>query len=154
MFHFHTPLVSRNEENTAAPEEPVLTEEESETMDFLIGVGQMCWKSFVASPRGMMLTMLLPSDRVRREANHLFQLGFGARLFLFPPFGPDALDAVIGSALCEKAWKVQLARSGGKTILDGKPYPETQEAILSVAKHFFKMGFEAGTVAAREIMKG
>lgn len=148
MFSIEIPLCSHDADSA-----PKLTTEESELMDFFLVLGQACWETFLGSPNGMVTTALLPSDEVRLEANRLFQLGFGARLILYPPRGPESLDRVIGPVACEKAWKGYLARSGGQTILDGKPYPETSEAILYVANYYFKMGFEAGTIAAREIMK-
>lgn len=147
-------LRSRTDDSaTEQPENTKLSPEESEFMDFCLELGQLCWQTFRESAFGSILTRVLPSDKVRLEANRLFQLGFGARLLFCPPRGPEALDRLFGPPVCEKAWLSYLDGAEGKTILDGAAYPDTPEPVLAVAKHFFKMGFEAGTIAARELMR-
>lgn len=146
-------LFNLGTETTETEDESKLSKEDSAFLDYCYDIGKMCWQTFADSFQGKVVVAKLPSDAVRDEAKRLFLIGFGARLFLCPPVGPEALDPLLGPIACEKAWKFYLSQSEGKTILDGKPYPETFEAIVGVARHFFMRGFQAGNVAAREFTR-
>ena len=148
-----------DEQDNAGPKSTPLTKEESEILDFCMELGQTCWEAFCATARAKIMLLLLPSDFVRTKAMRLFQLGFCSRMLACPPRGPEVLDSVLGPIQCDKTWQDFLKTANGKVYrpsgsdLDGEAYPATSQSIVQVARFFFRQGFMAGNVAARECMK-
>ena len=122
-----------------------------ELIDFGIRLGQACWDVYCRSKYGFPRVFMLPSDDARRRANELFHLGFGARLIICPPVGTPDVDAETSDG--ERMWKAYLDTMDGKIVLGCIAHPDTPEFILGYAKEFFLEGFQAGTIAVREIFK-
>jgi hypothetical protein len=118
-----------------------------ELVDFSIHLGQTCWEAYCLSNSGFVRVFSLPSTTVRRRANELFQLGFSARMLMYPPVGDS--DAVTEQA----AWNDYLGSAAGKIVLDGTAYPDTPSIVLNNAKLFFLEGFRAGSIAVQQIFE-
>ena len=127
--------------------------ERDELVDFGIRIGQACWDVFRQSKFGFPRVFMLPSDDSRRRANELFHLGFCARLFACPPTDLETSDADTERIECEMMWQDYLGTMAGKIVFGYGVYPDTPEFILGYAREFFLAGFQAGTIAVREIFR-
>lgn len=131
---------------------PTLSQNDCNVLvDFSIRLGRECWSVYRRSTPGLIRLLLLPSATVRRRAEELHQLGFGARLILCPPV--DIPDPTAAASLGETMWRACLDSMDGQIVLDGPASPDTPEIVLRRAREFFLEGFRAGSVAVREIRK-
>ncbi len=122
--------------------------EKDKCLDACILIGQKCWDDYRESENGHSCLELLPSDQVRERANALFQLGFCCRMLVSPSIG---LDYATEEKELNRLWVEHLETSGGEIVLDGFPFPYTDEATLRVAKAFFRLGYRAGTLVRQKI---
>lgn len=114
-------------------------------------VGREWWKDYCESENGKDVMEKLPSDRVRERAEDIFLLGFCSRMLVSPPGGRAEPDRMAEEKDLTRLWVDYLEISGGEIVLDGSPFPRTEETTLLVAKSFFRLGYRAGTVVWRQL---
>lgn len=114
-----------------------------------LAVGRECWKDYCDSENGMECLKRLPSEDVCERAEDIFLLGFCCRMLVSPPV--KATDRMTDEKEFNRLWVEHLHTCGGEIILDGLPFPFTDEIVLRVAKAFFRLGFTIGTSVWRQI---
>lgn len=124
--------------------------EKTKRMEACIAVGIEKWIDCCLTENGRECMEKLPTDRVRDRAAEIFLLGFVGRMLAAPPIGDTLMCCLTEEKDLNRLWIHNLETSGGEIILDGFPYPHTDEATLLLAKAFFRLGFRAGIVHYRQ----
>lgn len=125
--------------------------DKNKRLEACIAVGLECWIDYCLTENGKECMKKLPTDRVRERAADLFLLGFCCRMLVAPPIGLSLTDRMTEEKDFNRLWIDHLETSGGEIILDGKPYPRTEEIVLLVAKAFFRLGFQSATTVWQQL---
>lgn len=105
--------------------------------------GQSCWDRFRRTPLGKLKMRYVPSEEYRDNTYAMFMVGFGHGFV-----DRDALGAPCRESWFEASWRYVLAKSDGRVLLAGAPYPVTKPSDLDEAKRFFRIGYTYGLNSA------
>ena len=114
-----------------------ISEQDQEAIDACLVLGRHFWLEYITSSLGMAAMLLLPNNEVRWRSYELFQFGFCGRVLNCPNDEATEDD-------CNDLWERFLKSADGDIVLDGPPYPETPELVLTTAKSFFFWGIQRG----------
>ena len=121
-----------------------ISEQEQEAIDACLVLGRHFWLEYITSSLGMAAMLLLPNNEARWRSYELFQFGFCGRVLNCPNDETTEDDR-------DELWERFLKSADGDVVLDGPPYPETLELVLTTAKSFFFLGIQRGEKLVREL---